>query len=543
MNVWRLRTHKLEVHRLEQLRLEVRSARKNSTAFPQDHRRFQVQPQSHAVATDPSMTARRYTILIALLLVGAIASTLACSCSARTSRPGVQPQNLLLITVEGVRADHISALGYRLPTTGSVRADGGPTYDLDWLAESGVNFSGALAASGDARTSLGTILTGASPLTHGLVTEGRALPADLPTLGADFEAAGFRTAAFVSASRSPLTGTGLERGFETYREFSGDLEALQALALDARSAAQDGRPGFCWLHLSGPMHPWSPSSIANAPDFRAPFLADQELGRVREDDEFFAALRSGSLEPTQAERRALIALYDSELLRLNFLVQSAIEAFVGAGGEPNLLERSAVLLVGTNGVELGERDGAWLADGGLHQESLHVPLILRHQASFTGRRILGGTVEHADIAPTLRELFGVRALGAGERSLLALTDSYVSREFPARPALALRGDPDGGLSVSVQVGNDRLVLAYRQQPQVFGLAADPSQRHDLTIALEERTQVVCRSAFDALRALATHPDLEGDGREYLLRTLHKSAGAPEVASGERGNASKDSKTH
>jgi len=456
------------------------------------------------------------------ILAGCALLALLAGCS-KPERPGVEPEHLVLITVEGLRADHLSSLGYHRRTTDFERTDGAPALDLDWIAESGVSFSGAQAASGDARASLGTLHTGASPLTHGVLADGHALPDDLRTLAEDFADAGFRTAAFVSAS-SALAESGFARGFEVFEQSDDDHRALQAFAEDLEQSRADSRPRLWWLHFSGPRQPWAPASIATGPNFESAFLAGRDLGRIDKSPATFAALRDGSLEPTPAEREALIALYDCELLRLDFLVRRGFESLANSGDTPSLLARSALVVVGASGTELGERPGAWRDNGGLHEESLHVPLLLRHPGSITGRRILGGTVAHADLAPTLRELFGLRDPQDGERSLLARTDSYRPREFPQRPALALSAEPNGGLSLSARVGDERLVLAYLGATQLFDLARDPSQRHDLVPQLPARARELNRMAFDALLAIPAHPEWDGDGREYLLRTLHAASG-------------------
>lgn len=205
-------------------------------------------------------------------------------------------------------------------------------------------------------------------------------------------------------------------------------------------------------------------------------------------------------------------------------MRRGFESLANTDEKVDLLARSAVVVVGASGVELGERAGAWSDDSGSFEESLHVPLLLRHPGSITGRRILGGTVEHADVAPTLRELFGVGDLRDGERSLLARTDSYVRREFPERPALTLVATPDGGLSLSARINDERLVLEYLGTPRLYDLARDPSQRHDLAAEMPERARELSRSVFDALLATPAHLDWDGDGREFLLRTLHAAAG-------------------
>lgn len=450
----------------------------------------------------------RFQTLLALMLCCALGGC------ARRDRPGVQPKHLLLITVESLRADHLRSFGYDRRAEDFSLIGVAPQNGLAWIAESGVSFSGALAASGDARAALGTIHTGTSPLTHGLLAAGRKLPADLTTLADDFSAAGFRCTAFVSA-REPLAEIGLDRGFERFVQVDDDEQAVRAFVNELSLGDADDAPRFWWLHLSGPRQPWLPASASQDDLDRAALEAQ------------FAALRDGTRMPTPAERETLIALYDDEVQRIDESIRRGIDALRRTDGGTDRLGQCAVVLVGSSGAELGERSGAWSDNGGLCEESLHVPLMIRHPGSITGRRILGGTVEHADIAPTLRELFALREPRGAERSLLAKTDSYRPREFAERPALALTGSADGSLSISARVDDDRLRLEYLGALELYDLARDPSQRHDLRDQLPDRVSELSAMVFDALFAVPVHSDWDTDGREFALRALHAAAPAPQ----------------
>ena len=120
-------------------------------------------------------------------------------------RAAATPDNLLLVTIDTIRADRVGIYGHAAARTGV----------LDGLARSGVRFTQAYSAAPITLTSHATLMTGLNPPSHGARHNGMRVRDDTPTLGAAFAAAGFKTAAFVSAF--PLNPRfGLARGFTTY---------------------------------------------------------------------------------------------------------------------------------------------------------------------------------------------------------------------------------------------------------------------------------------------------------------------------------------
>ena len=137
---------------------------------------------------------RTHTILVFAVLFGA------CS-----GRPAARP-NILLITLDTTRADHLGAYGY-------TRAK---TPNLDRLAASGVLFERAIAAAPLTLPAHASLLTGRYPFRHGVRNNGSfTLAQTTPTLATALHAAGYRTAAFVSAFVLDRR-YGLTRGFDAY---------------------------------------------------------------------------------------------------------------------------------------------------------------------------------------------------------------------------------------------------------------------------------------------------------------------------------------
>ena len=195
--------------------------------------------------------ARRRTIAALLLLAGAVLAWV----WSRGAPPLVErtaDQNVLLITIDTLRADALGSYG-------------GPaaTPNLDGLAASGTRFEFAHAHAVMTLPSHASILTGVYPFEHGIHDNaGYRLPEDSPTLAAMLRAEGFATGAFVGAF--PLDSRfGLDNGFDVYDDRFGYAEGPSDFAIAERPAeavveaartwieSQAGR-WFAWVHLFDP---------------------------------------------------------------------------------------------------------------------------------------------------------------------------------------------------------------------------------------------------------------------------------------------------
>lgn len=389
--------------------------------------------------TQPSMTRSLARRLAPLALC---APWVACS-DGLPPRPGVAPRHALLITVAGMRADHCSAYLYRRPATtypidGGMHA-AGRALTLDELAAAGVLFSQAFAPSDLRAGSLAALHTGRSLLETGVLSATDALGAGETTLAEAFGAAGFETAAFLGTAGDPPVG--IEQGFAVFKHPGDDVQAVvRAMEYVGGRDFGDGPGLFLWLHLAGPEFPWEPGpmrGLDGLPLHLARRFADPAYrGSVDGSQAFRELVRSGGHgELSEADRAHLVALYDGELMGTDLLLFRFLDAYREHGAPHGAWEATALALCGTGGVELFE-EGDWGSPQGLRDGQLRVPLLLRHPASLTGRRVLSEVVEIGDLAATLLDWFRVPAPAARSRSLLALTDSYVERPFERRPALA-----------------------------------------------------------------------------------------------------------
>jgi choline-sulfatase len=195
--------------------------------------------------------------------------------------------NVVLVTIDTLRADHVGAYGY----------PGGETATLDRLAREGVLVLDAVVQVPQTRPSHASIMTGRYPYEHGIRDNySPPLPATTPTLASVLRDNGWDTAGFIGAY--PVARpSGLDRGFTVFDDPFGAGDATTREARTERPAAEvidhalawlgrpRAKPFFLWVHLFDPHAPYEPpppwrERFAKAPYDGEVAYADAQLGRL-----------------------------------------------------------------------------------------------------------------------------------------------------------------------------------------------------------------------------------------------------------------------
>src|SRR5262245_47272891 len=183
--------------------------------------------------------------------------------------------NVLLVTIDTLRADHLGCYGAKTKT---------PT--LDALAAEGVLFEKALSHVPLTLPSHASLFTGTYPIAHGIRDNGAFRLAETHrTLASLFRERGYRTGAFVASF--PLDSRfGLDQGFEVYDDVYGegswyDIKIAERPADEVLKPAAawiegaEGRPFFAFVHLYDPHSPYEPPA-----PFSTRFASDLYTGEV-----------------------------------------------------------------------------------------------------------------------------------------------------------------------------------------------------------------------------------------------------------------------
>lgn len=300
---------------------------------------------------------------------------------ATLAGPEVGRSNVILITLDTLRADRLSSYG-------SERV---ATPHIDSLASEGVLFANAASTVPFTLPAHSSMMTGTYPPRHGVRENvGFVLDDSLPTLAERLAAGGWTTAAFVSAFVLD-SRWGIGRGFDTYfDEFDleeGERANLGSVQRDGRETVDaavrwlDERPRgpfFLWLHLFDAHDPYEPPE---------PFRT-QYAGRPYEGEVAYVDLLVGRFRTALEER--------------------------------DLLDTSLIVLTGDHGEGLGQhREG--FHGFFIYDSTIRVPLIVRPPFSDLAGTVVEAPVSHVDLLPTILDATGqAKPDGLQGESLLSL---------------------------------------------------------------------------------------------------------------------------
>ena len=414
--------------------------------------------------------------------------------------PAAPTPNLLLVTLDTVRADRLGCYGYAAAETPR----------LDGLAAGGLRFARASSPVPLTLPSHASLLSGLSPPHHGLRHNGAgSYPEGTATLATLLVDAGYRTGAFVGAFVLDRR-FGLARGFEVYddeierdpgagvvleAERPGRQVVDRALAWLGR---EDPRPFFLWVHLYDAHAPYEPPPAQRARHPGRPY--DGEIAAV---DEAVGRLLA------ELERRGLDG-------------------------------RTVVAVAADHGEGLGEH-GEQTHGLLLYETTLRVPLLLR--APGVPARVVETPVSLVDLAPTLAGLLGrtfpapagrtldgrdlSAALRAGQEP--APADLYAETRYPAL---------FGWSSLAALRRRDLKYIAA-PAPELYDLRRDPGEGRNL--AGESAGQV--RGFADRLAAieagaaaLPKTPSPDAETRARLSSLGYAAGGEAPAAAGRPGGA-------
>jgi len=412
--------------------------------------------------------------------------------------------NLLLITVDGLRADHAGP-GARVRTPA-----------MNWLAKEGVQFTQAFSPSPAEAPPLAALMTGRHPVALDMLVDGQPLPARLPgtntsvpTLATVLGGEGYATGAFVSSASVNGRASSLDRGFSVYDDSTGEkfpgashlsLPTLwrwsESLGGATPSATSVLRPAALtlqrldtWLayHYSGSFFAW-----LHLADPRVPFLEGSD------DPSMLVDPFPGEAGHASGAR---VAQLDAMLAALFRSLES-----------DGLLANTVVAVVGSRGMVPGARpsvDEGWV----------HVPVFVFGKG-IEGPIVVDAPVRLQDLAPTLLSMVGFRRgrFGAG-KSLVPLV---AGQEMPPIEALSV-GPPRGGanIPVSLRGGDWKFVRDSSGVEHWYEIDSDPRELVDRREKYEERADKVSAELKRVFGGDWPRPrrDPLGPGRRGELRAL------------------------
>ncbi len=475
--------------------------------------------------TSRSPAPARLPAIVRIACLGvALAALVACSEGARTERAVPRP-NVLLLTIDTLRADYIHAYGFPHPTTPGI----------DALAARGLLFENAIAAATVTAPAHASIMTGRYVRQHSIGTlNGETRLEGGVTLAERFREAGYRTAAFVS-NVVLRRRSGLARGFEVYDDaltqgevnrkayFERIAEDTARLAADWIDQQAGGEPFFLWVHLQDPHGPYTPPDGYRGRTGEVKLRMNRPLKVLRENFGLAGIPAYQRLDDLR-HPGVYAGLYADELLYTDEWVGRLVARAEAVDTERGLV----TLLTSDHGESMGEQGYFFQHGQATTPDLARVPFILVADGVAPGRSEV--PVSHVDVAPTLLALAGLEVLpdssgvdvrafsdgsaGPTPRPIFCDTDGeagvYVGDRFTrAGGPLASAREPLPGAHMQYETQQVTADRSLRPLP------LDATARGLLDAYMRDRAELVLAEAMteeniEQLRALGYLPPLDAD---------------------------------
>jgi arylsulfatase A-like enzyme/Tfp pilus assembly protein PilF len=386
---------------------------------------------------------KRNISLISILAILAFIFALHPDCKKGNKIPSLKQSenfNLLLITIDAMRADRIGAFGFM----------NAHTPNLDRMAENGIMFRNCYASVPLSLPSHCTIFTGREPFAHRVRNNGTDyLPEAEQTWAEVMKNKDYETHALVS-SYLLHSKFGLKQGFDN---FDDSLEFNQIINNSGTAIAADRifirfqswleqRPlkkFFAWVNFSDPL---------------APHESPQEYARMFENDPYSAEV-------------ANVDHYIGEMMH-------ALEA-------KKLLDRTVIVVAGSHGEALYEHR-EWGHGLFCYEETLKVPLIIYNPEVFAEKQVIESRVRLLDLMPSLLQLFNLESpAGVLGKSFLPLLSKKNQEKQTDQPVYfeSMYGFEEMGFAPLTGLITENYKYISLPEAELYDLQTDPAERENL----------------------------------------------------------------
>ncbi len=451
---------------------------------------------------------------------GVVVSTLLLACA----RPDPLDLSVLLVSVDTLRPDYLSASGYDRPTTPFV----------DSLLAQGFYFQQAVSPVPRTTPALASLLTGAYPHTTRVRTLTDSLSDDVIPLAEILGGWDYGTMAVVSNHVLPRSRR-LDRGFEVYdmAPDARDARATTNAALRQLRRFDPAYPLFAWVHYIDPHVPYHPDPAIAAefdPDYRGPYrfqFGEMSPPRHAYPRELSKRQVTHENDLPDSVNEHVRRLYAADVASMDPEIERLVGGFRDHTGGDLI-----VIFTADHGESLGEHHFYFDHGDYVYNAESRVPLAVvlpeSHPQSGSGR--CGGWVSLVDVVPTLVELLG-RELPPEAREQLegrslvacmrgeALDSEPVFIEsghsyFPEAVRRRVRNDTAGRFR-AVLLGDWKLIFTPFQVDSLawdlFQVSEDPEEKINLYAA--DRPEVAVLKAHLAAWMARQDPEELSAGRE------------------------------
>ena len=432
----------------------------------------------------------RWLVLVAALSGGVIAgcgdgAQLGAGRAARDDRP-----NIILISVESLRADHVGCYGYQRDTTPAI----------DALSKEAVVFEQAYSVTSWTLTSHASMFTGLCPTAHQVIGPKDRLGASYTTMAELLRRAGYQTAGVIGG---PFLRTkhNLHQGFEAYDESAANPRGNKAAWTDVtnpqveasltafiKHARSRTRPFFLFAYLWDPHYDYIPPGPYNK-RFVPPDAVPVDMHQYE-----IAGIVTKETSPNKLAY--VISQYDGEILWTDAVLGRLWELL----REQGIWENTAIIVTADHGEEFFEH-GTKGHKNNLYVESVHVPLVIKPPGQTTPSRD-NRIVSLIDLPPTVfefarvttdqpihgRSLLRAAPADPGPTFFELVTSNYFTRRTTGEKYKV------SNQWHAVREGDFKLVAVEKKNDEIrelYNVADDPGEQHPLGVEHQSALDSLC----------------------------------------------------
>ncbi len=393
--------------------------------------------------------------------------------------------NVILVSIDTLRQDHVGAYGYQQDTTPNI----------DSFADDAMRFEHAIAMAPSTLPSHASIFTSMIPEHHrAFRSTERPLPDDAVTMAEILFQAGYRTGGFTAGAQMHEKYN-VDQGFDVYDSFEQEMTHASRFSDIVEKGKQfldehGDEQFFLFLHTYEVHTPYTPPR-----EYLQMFDPGYEgdLG----DEITLQYLRSVFENPvrlrvSEMDRRHIVAAYDGEIRNMD----AAFGDLVSYLRERGLYDNTLIVFTSDHGEEFGERGRHGWHSWTLYDELLTVPLLIKLPGSRYGGQVFGEVARGIDLLPTMVDLLDIDTAQPFEGQ--SLMDRVLNRRTDVVFAVSQR-DYVGALPTSIRTARWKLY-----DGALYDLAVDPIERRDVSAEYPH-----VRTSLDAnLAVIRSHTALD-----------------------------------
>lgn len=369
--------------------------------------------------------------------------------------------NIILITVDSLRPDHLGCYGYKRNTSPNI----------DKVAQKSILFTQAIAQGSKTPLSLSSLHTSTYPRTHGVYREGFKINPSLPTLAEILKKNGYVTAAIVSCVKYIQ---GLERGFDYFIDNGNtpaDWVTQEAIFwLDKNR----NNKSFLWIHYFDPHGPYKSPTPYNR--MFKEMMGNKKLPISNDLYSGFLSIPLYVAEDNITDVDYYISQYDGEIR----FVDEQIGVLLGKLKELNLYKNSILIITADHGEAMGEHDH-YFEHWSVYDEIIKIPLLFRWEKIIPLTNTINNQVQCIDIAPTILDILYIHKPKTMQgMSLLPLILN--KKKHPSMVAFSENARPSDWIRECIRTNEWKLIYTKQKNTEIFelfDLGFDKMEKNDV----------------------------------------------------------------